>query len=154
MKKLSELRSTAPVSEEPKPAGFVKNPDGTRNYWDGPCWSRTSDKSGEDDKSGYRIRHICKLCRRHDMEHGCYRLMNGNHAWVCDECYAAQPDTIGGNFLDTGAGAIPMVLKPRFERKADGQVMLRTPSATPESNPVHSRPPSVVPTMVPWLPAP
>ena len=48
--------------------------------------------------------------------------MNGNHAWVCDECYAAQPDTIGGNFLDTAEGAIPMVLKPRFERKPDGHL--------------------------------
>jgi hypothetical protein len=117
VKKLSELRKTAPVSEP-------RQQQNTRNYWDEephaavPCWSRTSD----DAKSSFRVRHICKLCKRHDLQDGCYRLINGSHAWVCDECYAAQPWTGGGTFLDTAEGAIPLALKPRFERKADGHI--------------------------------
>lgn len=124
MKKLSELRKTAPISEPPRQTGFERNSDGTRNYWDEeshaavPCWSRTSD-----DKASYRIRHICKLCKRHDMTDGCYRLIDGMHAWVCDECYAARSEMLTGRtFLDTAEGAIPLVLKPRFERKADGHL--------------------------------
>ena len=130
MKKLSELRKSAPVSEPEQKPGFRANADGTRNYWDGPCWTRTTDKPADEKPKDYRIRHICKLCKLHDQVDGCYRLIDGVHAWVCDKCYAAQPYTgsvqTGQAYIDTAYGAIPFmasnVLKPRFERKADGHL--------------------------------